>query len=235
MRRRHRNGWWETIAVITFAQPVSSSMPRWSPGPGFVEAMAATVWAKPVGADRAHAVVVLREDGRTVMLEGTVAIGDVLRLGGLCDKPHRIVWLAQTPPVSTVLGIDHPAIAYQDWCERFEEELDQLVLRLSRSRQPMAHLAHVEVTPGAGIQASMVIEVEAGPGSRDEIYAHAALLTGVLRHFGRGTRVRFSPASARDVIDPLYHRARQVLAPRRPTTPTARTDDPATPTATNTE
>jgi hypothetical protein len=208
LRRPYPGGYWETTAVITLPRRVSSTAPRWSPGPGYIEAMTATVWAKPLGGGRTEAAVILDDtDGTPVMVTGAVPAEQVLGFGGLCDKPHRIHWLAEAPPMTTPLAAEHPAIRYQAWSRQLAEHIDELLYRLGRTRHLVAEQPHVSATPHGGIQVAVPIRIEPGPWWRYDIHAHAALLAGVLRHYGRGTRLRFHPSSAVEVIDPLYHQA----------------------------
>jgi hypothetical protein len=212
LRQYHAGGWWETTAVITLPRRVSATVPRWSPGPGYVEAMTATVWAQPSGAGYTHAVVVLADPvGPSVKISGTVSVHTVLGLGGLCDKPHRIRWQAEAP-TSTLLATDHPAVVYHDRYQRLAEEFDQLLRRLGRTRHLLPEQPRVSATPHGGIQAALPICIEPGRWWRYDVHAHAAVLAGVLRRHGRGTRVRFHPRTAADVIDPMYHQARRRLA-----------------------
>ncbi|MEJ3741792.1 hypothetical protein WEI85_00620 [Actinomycetes bacterium KLBMP 9797] len=215
LRRDHRSGYAQTTAVITLPHRVSSTVPRWSPGPGYIEALTATVWAQPLHAGRTEAVVVLPDlDDGPVMITGAVAVEDVLGFGGLCDKPHRIRWQAEQTPVSTPLATDHPAAVYQDCYRRLAEHLDELLHRLGRPRRLMPEQPRLSATPRGGVQVAVPIWIEPGPWWRYDIRAHAAVLAGVLRHYGRGTRLRFLPSHAADVIDPLYQHARRLLTTR---------------------
>ncbi len=114
LRQDQPGGWWETTAVIKLPHRVSGTAPWWSPGLGYIEAMTATVWAHPADARHTTAVVVINDaDDTPVMLTGRVSADNVLGLGGLCDKPHRIRWLAEPSPTSTPLANDHPAAVYR--------------------------------------------------------------------------------------------------------------------------
>ena len=222
LRWTQPGSWWETIAVIAVPRRVRDTVPRWSPGPGYIEAMTATVWIRPVGDGHATAVVVLDDVGDTpVMVTGTVPVEDVVGPGGLCDKPHRIRWLAVHPPTITPLAADHPAARYQAWCQHTAAHLDQLLHCLGRLRHLVPAQAVVSATRHDGIQVAVEIRVEPGPWRRYDVHAHAALLAGVLRHYGRGTRLRFHPPTADDVIDPLYHQAWRLLQTNRSAGPSA--------------
>lgn len=213
--RQHRpGGFWETIAVISLPRALADTVPLWSPGPGYVEAMTATVWAKP-GAGQLTQAVVIGHDldpDVPVMMTAAVTVGGVLGLGGLCDKPHRIRWLGADTPTVTALPADHPAVTYQDWTQRLGDDLDQMLHRLGRSRHVMPHQARLSATPSGGFQAALPVWIEAGQWRRYDIHSHAGLLAGVLRHYGPGTRVRFHVPTAEQAVDPLYHRAWQLLS-----------------------
>jgi hypothetical protein len=69
----------------------------------------------------------------------------------------------------------------------------------------------------AGFQAALPVWIEAGPWRRYDIRSHAGVMAGVLRHYGPGTRVRFHGPAAEQAVDPLYHRAWQLLSSSDPT------------------
>lgn len=218
--RQHRpGGFWETTAVIALPRALADTAPIWSPGPGYVEAMTATVWAKPAGSQLTDAMVIGHdaESDTPVMMTAAVTVRDVLGLGGLCDKPHRIRWLGTHPPTVTALPPDHPALAYRDWTQRLGDDLDQLLHRLGRSRHVLPDQARLSATPGGGFQAALPVWIEAGQWRRYDIHSHAGVLAGVLRHYGPGTRVRFHGPTAEQAVDPLYHRAWQLLSSSDPT------------------
>jgi hypothetical protein len=190
LRQAQPGGWWETTAVITFPRTLTGAAPRWSPGPGYVEAMTATVWAAPADGQLTRAVVIGHHTAPDppVMLTAAVSVIDVLGLGGLCDKPHRIRWLGQDTPVATPLNLDHPAVTYRAWTRALADELDQMLRRLGRSRHLLPEQARVSATPSGGFQAAMHVWIEPGPWRRHDIHSHAGILAAVVRHYGPGTR-----------------------------------------------
>jgi hypothetical protein len=219
LRQTRPAGWWETTAVLRLPSALSQAAPVWSPEPGYVEALTATVWAYPSGNRIAHAVVVVgaAEPGGRVIKSGPVGGVDVMRWGGLVDKPHRISWLAHTPPVTWHLDDNHPALSYQDWLYRTADDLDRHYRRQLRARHLHANQVQLLATPGGGFQATVAIQIVTGPYRRYDITAHAAALSALLRRLGPGTRLRFHPAAAEHLTDPLSHHAWRLLAP--PQTP----------------
>jgi len=218
LRQTRPAGWWKTTAVLRLPRALSQAAPVWSPQPGYVEALTATVWARPSGSRPAHAVVVVdaAEPGRRVIKSGLVTGVDVVRWGGLADKPHRISWLAHTPPVTWHIDDNHPALSYQDWRYKTQDDLDGHYRRLLHARHLIADPVRLRATPSGAFQATIAIQIETGPYRRYDITAHAAALSGLLRRLGLGTRLRFHPATATHITDPLHEHAWHLLAPQQP-------------------
>jgi len=180
----------------------------------YVEAMTATVWARRINRFDAHAVVrTYGPDGTPVLSRGIVAVGDVVRLGGLTDKPHRISWLGRNVTTETI-GHDHPAAAYHDWVLAIADRLEELHWRLLRRRFLHGQQLRVKAIGGGRFQVTMDIEIETGAYLRHDLTAHAAALSGLLRHLsqlGNGARLRFYPRH-HPAVDPLDDHAGQVFA-----------------------
>lgn len=104
---------------------VPASIPRWSPGPEWIEAAHGEYWIRPQ-ADGQHEVMVLTYD-RERMSEWEVeeftpqalvsaVIGEDHWFGTFADKPHRIYTTGFVRQPLTVVPIehDHPAVAYNE-------------------------------------------------------------------------------------------------------------------------
>ncbi len=192
-------GWLETTAVLRLPP---ADTPRWTPDPSYMEAMTATVWVRRTGRCDAHAVVLTYcGDGAQVLSRGIVAAEDAVRLGGLTDKPHRISWLGRDVTTEPICA-DHPAARYHDWVWATADHLDGLYRRLLRRRHLHSQQVRLRATPAGHFQATVAIEIEAGAYQRFDLTAHAAALSGLLRHLGRGARLRFHPRQ-HPAIDPL--------------------------------
>jgi hypothetical protein len=203
--------WLETVAVLRLPP---TEAPLWTPGPSYVEAMTATVWARRISGGDAHAVVrTYGSDGTPVLSRGIVAAGDVWRLGGLTDKPHRIRWLGRNVTTEPV-GNDHPAVAYHDWVLAIADRLEELHWRLLRRRFLHGQQLRVKAAAGGRFHATVDIEIETGAYLRHDVTAHTAALSGLLRdlgHLGRGARLRFYPRH-HPAADPLDAHAYQLFA-----------------------
>ena len=194
-------GWLETVAVLRLPLPITG----WAPGESFVEALTGTVWARLLGDGRAHAIVrTYHGDGTPVLAQGTLPACDVARLGGLCDKPHRIMWLSADVALQPV-ETSHPAVVYQQAVADIGERLGDLYSRLLRRRFLRGQQVRVRATPAGGFVAIVPVEVEPGPYQRADIASHTAALSGLLRRFGPGGRLRFYPP---------HHRATDLLQER---------------------
>lgn len=182
-----------------------------------MEVMTATVWARRINRFDAHAVVhTYGPDGAPVLSSGIVAAGDVARLGGLTDKPHRISWLGRHVTTETI-GHEHPAAAYHDWVASSADRLEHIHWRLLRRRFLHGQQLRVKAIGGGRFQATVDIEIETGAYLRHDMSAHAAALSGLLRHLGqpgqpgRGARLRFYPRY-HPAVDPLDDHAWRVFA-----------------------
>ncbi len=195
-------GWLETVAVLRLPLPITP----WTPDEPFVEALTATVWARLFGHGNAHAIVrTYHGDGMPVLAKGTVSCADVVRLGGLCDKPHRIMWLSadvDPQPVDT----SHRAVVYHQAVADISQRLADRYGRLLHRRFLRGQQVRVRATPAGGFAATVPIDIEPGPYQRADIAAHTAALSGLLRRFGPGGRLRFHPPHHR-ATDLLHERA----------------------------
>lgn len=180
-----------------------------------MEALTATVWARRINRREAHAVVrTCGRDGTPVLLRGIVAAGDVVRLGGLTDKPHRIRWLGRDVTTEPI-GDDHPAVAYHAWVVAMGDRLEQLYRRRLRRRSLHGQQVRVKAIGGGRFQATAAIEIDTGVYLRHDLTAHATALSGLLhylRQLGHGARLRFHPRQQQSAVDPLNAHASRVFA-----------------------
>jgi hypothetical protein len=119
---RHMNDEWKLLETwVTFDVP--ASIPRWSPGPEWIEADCADYWLRP-SPDGQHEVMVLTYDRRLytedwvlsepplALVSATVAEEPWYAL--FADKPHRIYNTGDVCEPLRIEGIDddHPAVSY---------------------------------------------------------------------------------------------------------------------------
>lgn len=214
--------WWYTTCLLRLPPAWSATAPVWSPDPIFGEVHTAEVWARPAGGGTARAVVVCYDDTRPVadaevLAEADVATMDVIRPGGLCDKPHRIRHLAIPGSLSTFpLHGSHPLLAYRGWRDRLAGQLDDL-LRTRRHRRGLrGDGIRLRRTPEGGFLAATSVLVDPHPDRfRHDIAAHAATLAAAARVLGADTRLSFCHDDDPQ-LDPLYHHARAWLLAATP-------------------
>lgn len=194
----------------------AATAPLWSPGNCYVEVLTAQVWAIPANGETVHATAVTVTpdlDGR-VLIAGDVVVNDVIGLGGLCDKPWRIRWKAQSGSLRTTpLASGHPALTYLAWCERVTDQIDCMLEEFWWRRGLPGDGVCLSRVPGGGFQATIGLLVDPHPSWRRwDIAEHAAALAMVARTLGRGARIWFSNERNDAERDPLYYRARRQLA-----------------------
>lgn len=109
-----------------------AAVPRWSPGPGWMEMATARMWAKPAADGLLVAVRTYGRDADGYATNDEVlATGLVLDLyGSLADKRHRIYQYAEPGALRTeLIEPDQPAERYRAyWLEftaRFEQTIEQ--------------------------------------------------------------------------------------------------------------
>jgi hypothetical protein len=190
-----------------------ATAPLWSPGNGYLDVLIAQVWAKPASGDTVHTTAVAVApgvDGR-ILGAGEVAVSDVVGLGGLCDKPYRIGWMAQSGSLHTTpLTSDHPALAYLAWCARVTDQIDNQLDECWYRRGLLGDSICLSRLPGGGFQATVDLLVDPHPYRRHyDVAEHAAVLAMVARTLGHGTRIRFDSDHDGAELDPLYYRARR--------------------------
>lgn len=114
--------------TVDLPPAVTADAPTWAPY-GYCEGPTARRWARADGPGLARAVVLTwsPEDGETpVLASALVTASDLLGIAGLCDKPHRIRWVAAagtrwrrpTRPQSTERGLTGPGRRPSRCCTR---------------------------------------------------------------------------------------------------------------------
>lgn len=158
---------WQVANCLLRLPPArAATAPLWSPGRGYLEVVTAQVWAATSDRITARATVVTYDpdtDGE-VLAEAEVAVEDVLGLGGLCDKPHRIRSTAQPGSLRTTpLAGDHPVLRYRAWCDHVSEQIEDLLDGYWRRCELSGHSVRLSRIPGEGFRTTVGMLIDPDP------------------------------------------------------------------------
>jgi hypothetical protein len=212
--RGQRHGWAYPVTVtVDVPAAATAGAPVWVP-PGYTEIATARRWARPDAPGLFHAIVTtFAPGGGTVLASGLVTPENLLGLGGLCDKPHRIRWQAMPGTLDEqVLDGSHPAAAYQAWVDRAEQAARDVLfpgLGHSTASNPLSDSVAFEHCPGGSWRVVIHADLDREPGIlHDDVDLTADAIACLARHYGAGTRVRAYPWDTHqgpyEVTEPAY-------------------------------
>jgi hypothetical protein len=197
---RDSQRWYATV-TLTLPASISAAAPRWTPGPGYVQARAATVYVRPTETG-AHTVIVeqFTPGCSPAMLTGELSTAQLLGVDGVL---RRLLAATMLPLSRQELPDDHPAVVYQQWVGGIR---DQVTAILPRPEYGHDTAARVGLLRDGRFQIAAAIGVKIDAGWSERVVGAAAALTRAADQFG-GATVALFPGITGHLSDPILHYA----------------------------
>lgn len=207
LRPVHHSQLWYATVTLTLPAATTAAAPLWTPGRGYVQARAATVYVCPtlLGADTVIVDQFFGASGYT-MLTGELTTAQLLGVDGVL---RRLPVATMLPMQRCTLPADHPAVVYRRWVDAIRSQVTEI---LPSPEYGMDTAARVGLLRDGRHQIAAAIGIKIDAGWAERAMTTAAAISTAAERLG-GAAVALSPGITGHLTDPTMHYAWRRLVP----------------------